>query len=538
MGVTAQPPQQITDHHLKHPPNETNNNKNVVLRHNSINNSLNTKSLYISNAEELKITDFYRGLNIFITGGTGFVGKSVIEKLLRTCDGIGNIYMLIRAKRGMNALTRLQELFKNPLFEKIKEKDETLLEKIIPIEGDVSLPMLGISEEAKRLLVENVHVVFHSAATVRFSDSLKTAIVLNTQGTKRILELAMEMKKLKSYVHVSTAYSNSDKDNVDEVVYEPPANPYHMIRCAETLSDEAMSQLEKLVVTKHPNTYTFTKAMAESIVQEYAGKLPTAIVRPSIVTNAWKEPFEGWIDHSTGVTGIMMEMGRGGVQIVYGDYDNQMDIVPVDFVTNTLITAAWHTVAKRSNTMRIYNCTSGHDNNITWGEFSQMTVASARKFPSKYITWYPQVIFTKNRFFYYLIQMFMQRAPALLADLLLICTRRKPIMYRFAKKVERNVKIGEFFVSSKFKFDVNNLAELQGDVRAAADGDNFPMDVSKRHLDWRKYNELCMLGIRRSVLKDDISSLPHARRRLNGYYWLKKILQLLSVYVLLKMTIW
>lgn len=83
-------------------------------------------------------------------------------------------------------------------------------------------------------------------------------------------------------VHVSTAYSNADKQIVEEIVYSPPANPLCIIKCCEDLNEDLLNELEKILKKNHPNTYTLTKAMAEWIVCEESKNIPTAIVRPSI----------------------------------------------------------------------------------------------------------------------------------------------------------------------------------------------------------------------------------------------------------------
>jgi len=62
------------------------------------------------------VTDFYNGKSVFITGGTGFVGVCLIEKLLRCCHGIKNIYLLIRPKKGKEITERLEELTKNSVI--------------------------------------------------------------------------------------------------------------------------------------------------------------------------------------------------------------------------------------------------------------------------------------------------------------------------------------------------------------------------------------------------------------------------------------
>lgn len=57
------------------------------------------------------IQEFYHGQSIFITGGTGFVGKLLIEKLLRTCSGLASIYLLVRPKKGKDVHQRTEEIF-------------------------------------------------------------------------------------------------------------------------------------------------------------------------------------------------------------------------------------------------------------------------------------------------------------------------------------------------------------------------------------------------------------------------------------------
>lgn len=41
------------------------------------------------------IAEFYKNKNLFITGGTGFLGVTIIEKILRSCPNVSSIIIII-----------------------------------------------------------------------------------------------------------------------------------------------------------------------------------------------------------------------------------------------------------------------------------------------------------------------------------------------------------------------------------------------------------------------------------------------------------
>lgn len=99
----------------------------------------------------------------------------------------------------------------------LREKNPDALEKLVAVEGDVAALGLGISRETAELL-RDVSVVFHSAASVRFDDMLKSAIILNTRGTHEVIKFGLTLEKLASFVHISTTYCYPEQRFLGEKV--------------------------------------------------------------------------------------------------------------------------------------------------------------------------------------------------------------------------------------------------------------------------------------------------------------------------------
>ena len=57
------------------------------------------------------VREYFADKNVFLTGGTGFLGKVLIEKLLRCCPEIKAIYCLTRPKKGKHAQDRIRGIF-------------------------------------------------------------------------------------------------------------------------------------------------------------------------------------------------------------------------------------------------------------------------------------------------------------------------------------------------------------------------------------------------------------------------------------------
>jgi len=286
------------------------------------------------------IPEFYAGREIFVTGFSGFMGKVLIEKLLRSCPEIKVIYVLLRPKKGQSIEERLQTITDLQLFDVLRAVQPNFSEKIIPINGDVTQLELGMSSSDVELM-KNVSIVFHSAASVRFDDSLKYAVLMNTRGTRELLKFAEQLKQLQVVLHVSTTFSNLFLRTVDEEVYDAPADWSKTIEVCEKLDDDLLNDLTPHYINFMPNTYAFTKALGEQVLVDYQQKLPIVLFRPSIVVGTLTEPFSGWIDNFNGPMGLLLGCGLGIARTMYCDPNNKCDFIHVDVCIKAMIIAAW-----------------------------------------------------------------------------------------------------------------------------------------------------------------------------------------------------
>lgn len=74
----------------------------------------------------------------------------------------------------------------------------------------------------------------------------------------------------------------------------------YIIECAKTIKENDLDALFYKLSNNIPNTYVYTKNIAESMVNDLKDDFPVIIYRPSIVVAAEKEPLPGFIDNFNG----------------------------------------------------------------------------------------------------------------------------------------------------------------------------------------------------------------------------------------------
>ncbi|XP_017780631.1 PREDICTED: fatty acyl-CoA reductase 1-like [Nicrophorus vespilloides] len=140
--------------------------------------------------------EFYRNKTIFLTGGTGFLGSMVVEKLLRSFPDITKLYLLARKKQTINFMERSKEYFKYPVFERMISMNPNYYKKVCWIEGDLTMPRLNLSNEDMQV-IKTVDIVIHLGASIKMKNPLREMIKNNLFGTAELLKICSDNTNIK-----------------------------------------------------------------------------------------------------------------------------------------------------------------------------------------------------------------------------------------------------------------------------------------------------------------------------------------------------
>ena len=500
--------------------------------------------------ERLSVRQSLAGKQILLVGFTGFIGKVWLAKILEEIPDIAKVYLLIRRQRSTSAQRRFEKIAaESPLFENLHLRygddfGAFLAEKTEVIEGDITQPGLGIEPKTFERLKSELDLVINSSGLTDFNPDLRQALSINIDGALHLIDFQRRCDHA-TLLHLSTCYVVGYRDGRIAETHTPDYTPkgvadfdarveYEELRklareiesraegapVTEQLRQQVLSKGRRLGDTEFeaqirkqrqrwtrdelieagmrrarelgwPNTYTFTKSVAESLIARFAADLPIAIVRPSIVETSTHDPFEGWNEGVNTSAPISYLLGTFFRQMP-SNGKKCLDIIPVDLVCRGMSLIAAALIERRHEP--IYQLATSATNPCDMRRTIELTGLAHRKhyraqddFNKRLLAYFDTIPVSKERYQKLSAPAQKQIVQALQRILSPLPMMRSPLVRRERDldRVEKIIELYEpFILHNEYVFEARNVemlsAALPDDERAA-----FGYDAS--YIDWWDY---------------------------------------------------
>ena len=388
--------------------------------------------------ERLSVRKALAGKRILLIGVTGFIGKVWLANTLIDLPEIGKLYLLIRGQKANPGQKRFEKMLEDspvfdPVFEKYGDQLPALLaDKVEVVEGDVSQPAMGLDAEVAARLGRELDLIVNSSGLTDFNPDLREAVAVNVDSAYHMVEFIRGSDHA-ALLHLSTCYVAGQRDGrVGERVrpnYTPAGVPafdaekewralHDFLESAEARAEspEVTEELTKQALEKEhaakdlsgqalenqiyknrvrwlknyltaegkeratrlgwPNTYTYTKSLAESLIAKHGEGLPIAIVRPSIVETSVAKPFRGWNEGINTSAALSYLLGTSFRQLPSNER-KRLDIIPVDAVCAGMTLIAAALVERRHDAL--YQLATSVTNPCDMGRSIELTALAHRR---------------------------------------------------------------------------------------------------------------------------------------------------------------
>ncbi|KAK4730760.1 hypothetical protein R3W88_023748 [Solanum pinnatisectum] len=304
------------------------------------------------------------------------------------------------------------ELFKC-LEEMHGESYKSFIEnKLIPIVGTIYEPNLGMDIITSDKIAQEIDLIVDSAAITTFDERYDLALDANVNGPYQLMMFAKKCKNLKLLMHYSTAYANGEREGLilekpfsmgESITKEkitsispftnfPSLHVDNEIDLVSKLKNNITNNIDLEQIMKNlgveraklygwQDTYTFTKAMGEMMINNMRHEIPILIIRPSIITSSYKEPFPGWMKGFRTIDPLIFFYRKGDLSCLLGDPNGLVDLVPVDMVVNATMAAMAKHGNLQNRQLNIYHVASSSINPISFSQIFDYSYNFLKLFP-------------------------------------------------------------------------------------------------------------------------------------------------------------
>ena len=459
------------------------------------------------------IAEILRGKTILVTGATGFLAKVFLEKILSQVPNIARIYILIRSVDEAHSIERLEnDIFASAIFSQLKEQGSAQFlrfcrEKIRLVQGDTSLPRLGLHATQYLELCGQVDLVVHAAASTDFMQRLDEAVPGNALSAFYLTDF-IKLSKRARLLHISTCYVNeSTLGIVREESIGQPQGTERMVPLKQDGSfdlERAFQDLSQIVESVEQkfsrdskklsqqmikagyetaqaygwnNIYTFMKWLGEKILLQETSPIHCTILRPSIIESCLTSPTPGWIEGFKVADPLFYAGGNDFIKFFPGREKTVFDLIPVDFVANAMMLSLAELSQQVSPQTKVYQVCSGVENPIDLKEITRIVRKGFGFGHIKRQFFIPHAVFQP--------MMWLSFLALKIAGPLFSASQKKNL-----RKLAAFATLYSPYTSLECTYDNSKLLDLASRV-SLEDRNRFP--VSSRLIDWEYY--LCRVHI-------------------------------------------
>lgn len=455
----------------------------------------------MSQVNSLSVVESFSQKHVFITGVTGFLGKAILEKILRETPDVARVYLLVRGNHTLSAFDRcMKDVFSSSLFDVLRAErgaafDGFIAAKVEVVPGELTAPKFGMSESDFIQLGQSLDLIINSAASVNFREAMDQALKINTLSLNNIVDIAKvrgEEQVVTKVLQISTCYVNGfNRGVMREEVVSPASgliNRYQdgtyeiepviatvnrkIDRIYQTYADEAKQQKKLIQLGIQQSrrfgwndTYTFTKWLGEQLLIQGLSKQDLTILRPSIIESAVSSPLPGWVEGVKVADALIYAYAKGRVSIFPGDDKGILDVIPVDLVANSALMCSAQLFQKHSQ-YRIYQCCSGRLNPIRLEQFIDYVQKAAQQQYSdlpKLFAKRPENTFKTVRLKTFRLYMAALKGSTWFKTIIgrLLGSKRAGLSMEKANTTASLATIFGFYTAPKYRFDSSQLEQLQ-----------------------------------------------------------------------------
>uniref|UniRef100_A0AAG5DKZ9 Fatty acyl-CoA reductase n=1 Tax=Anopheles atroparvus TaxID=41427 RepID=A0AAG5DKZ9_ANOAO len=360
-----------------------------------------------------------------------------------------------------------------------------------------------VDDVDKAKICNEVQIVFHVMASIRFDEVLDDAIAMNVTSARRLYALANAMAELRSIVHVSTFYSNCDRTHIEERIYDdvPFGGLEHIQLMLKQLDPQEKERVAQLVLGQMPNSYVFSKKCAEAMIGRDFQRLPIGIFRPPIVISSYREPVPGWVDCFHGASGLTVPVVLGKTMWYYGNPDIKPFVMPVDYTVAGMIAAACDIYRRQQiilpveKPVPVYNYTF-EKNVVAYRDWVALVCSGLTNPIDRWLGRIkcrisPWRIFPK-------ILLWLMMLQAWVADEILAWFGKRRSNVRALSQITSLANAVEYFRCHMWTMDNGNVKHM---ISLLSNDDAQRLDMDGDRIDWRDYYKSYVKGIALELMR-------------------------------------